>query len=94
MCIGLILFAISSKPPRIAIAVSSALFYLYSQGYNHRLYNTVIYGLWTETDFASWLRLSQLMGLRAYGLAIAAVCLVVAHVFFCAEIELSQTTLS
>jgi ABC-type transport system involved in multi-copper enzyme maturation permease subunit len=66
----------------VTIATGSALLYLYSQGFNHWLYNPTLYGLWTETDLTSWERLSNLIGLRAYWLAIAAASLTVAHVFF------------
>jgi hypothetical protein len=66
----------------VIIAVSSALFYLYSQGFNHWLYNPVLYGLWTETDLGSWGALSRIIGLRAYCLAIGGLSLLLAHVFF------------
>lgn len=66
----------------VTIALGSTLFYLYSQGFNHWLYNPVLYGLWTETDLGSWGGLSRLIGLRAYCLAIAGLSLVLAHVFF------------
>jgi ABC-type transport system involved in multi-copper enzyme maturation permease subunit len=66
----------------VTIATGSALLYLYSQGFNHWLYNPVLYGLWTESDFASWDRLSYLIWLRVYCLAIGVIGLVAAHVFF------------
>lgn len=66
----------------VTIALGSTLFYLYSQGFNHWLYNPVLYGLWTETDLGSWGGLSRIIGLRAYCLAIAGLSLVLAHVFF------------
>jgi hypothetical protein len=37
----------------IIIATSSGLFYLYTQGYNHWLYNPVLYRLWRESDLVS-----------------------------------------
>ena len=66
----------------ITIAIGSALFYLYSQGFNHWLYNPILHGLWTESDFASSERLSYLTLLRMYCVGIAGACLVLAHVFF------------
>ena len=66
----------------VTIATGSALIYLYSQGSNHWVYDPVLYGLWTENDFASSERVSYLMWLRVYCVAIAAVCLVVAHALF------------
>ena len=66
----------------VTIALGSSLFYLYSQGFNHWLYNPVLYGLWTETDLGSWGGLSRLIGLRAYCLAIAGLSLFLAHVCF------------
>ena len=76
----------------ILIAVSSGLFYLYTQGYNHWLYNPVLYGLWTENDSSSWGGLSRIMGLRAYCLVIAGVSLVLAHVFFARKSTVRWTT--
>jgi len=66
----------------VTIAMGSALIYLYSQGFNHWFYNPVLYGLWTESDFASRERVSYLMWLRVYCMALAAVGLVAAHAFF------------
>ena len=66
----------------ITIAIGSGLFYLYSQGFNHWLYNPILHGLWTESDFASSDRLSYLTLLRMYCVGIAGICLVLAHVFF------------
>jgi len=66
----------------VIIAISAGLFYLYSQGYNHWLYNPVLYGLWSENDLVAGGRLLQLGLLRVYWLAIAAACLGVAHICF------------
>ena len=66
----------------ITIAIGAALFYLYSQGLNHWLYNPILHGLWTESDFASSERVSYLTLLRMYCVGIAVACLVLAHVFF------------
>ena len=66
----------------VTIALGSTLFYLYSQGFNHWLYNPVLFGLWTETDLSSWSGLSRILGLRVYCLALAGLSLVLAHVCF------------
>lgn len=67
----------------VSIATVSGLFYLYSQGYNHWLYNPVLYSLWTETDLAgTGSDLTRLLVLRVYCLAITLVCLLVAHTSF------------
>ena len=64
------------------IAVGSGLFFLYGQGFNHWLYNPMLYGLWTDTDLGSGAGLSHIIGLRAYWLAITGLFLVLAHLFF------------
>lgn len=64
------------------IAISSGLFYLYSQGLNHWLYNPVLYGLWMDADLGPWSRLSHLMALRVYWVAITGLCLFLANLFF------------
>lgn len=66
----------------ISIAMGAALFYLYSQGFNHWFYNPLLYGLWTPQDLASGDRLLYLTWIRIYWFAIAVVCLMVAHVLF------------
>ncbi|MFZ0749393.1 MAG: hypothetical protein WAM70_08555, partial [Pyrinomonadaceae bacterium] len=66
----------------VTIALGSSLFYLYSQGLNHWLYNPVLYGLWTEADLSSLGGLLRILGLRAYCLAIAGLSLLLAHVLF------------
>jgi ABC-type transport system involved in multi-copper enzyme maturation permease subunit len=66
----------------MTIVIGAALFYMYSQGFNHWLYNPVLYGLWTEANLTSWTSLSHLMSIRVYWLAIAAACLALAHARF------------
>lgn len=67
----------------VSIAMVSGLFYLYSQGYNHWLYNPALYGLWTEVDLLGrGDGFSRILSLRIYCLAITLVCLLVAHLFF------------
>jgi ABC-2 type transport system permease protein len=62
----------------IAVGTGAGLFYLYSIGYNHWLYNPLLYKLWTYADLTTPTILAQ----RLYCLALAAACLVLAHIFF------------
>jgi ABC-type transport system involved in multi-copper enzyme maturation permease subunit len=64
----------------IIIAVSSGLFYLYTQGYNHWLYNPVLYGLWNEADLVA--PFSRLLPLRAYCFGLTLLFLLAAHLGF------------
>lgn len=64
------------------IAIGSGMFYLYSLGFNHWLYNPVLHGLWIDSDLSSWARLSHIIGLRIYWFVITGLCLVLAHLFF------------
>ena len=67
----------------VSIATGSGLFYLYTQGYNHWLYNPVLYGLWTPADLAGPVSgFSRILSLRVYCLVIAVVCLLLAHLRF------------
>ena len=64
----------------VSIATGLGLFYLYSQGHNHWLYNPVLYGLWTESDL---LRApASILLLRAYSMGLTIFCLLVAHISF------------
>ena len=62
----------------IAIGTGVGLFYLYSVGYNHWLYNPVLYRAWKYIDLTSSITLVH----RLYWLGLAVVCLALAHVFF------------
>ena len=64
----------------VSVGMAAGLFYLYSNGHNHWLYNPVMYRLWTYADLAgaAW----TIMLYRLGWLAIAGVCLVLAHLFF------------
>jgi ABC-type transport system involved in multi-copper enzyme maturation permease subunit len=67
----------------VSIVTGAGLLYLYTQGYNHWLYNPVLYGLWTPADFAGvGSGFSRILGLRIYCLSIALICLFVAHLSF------------
>ena len=62
----------------VAVGAGAGLFYLYNNGYNHWLYNPVLYQLWKFADLTS----GRILGYRVYCLAVAAACLALAHLFF------------
>ncbi len=65
------------------LAIAGGLFYLFSLGYNHWLYNPVLYGLWTPSDLTGGAsRLPQILAHRVYCLSLAALCLSLAHLFY------------
>ena len=64
----------------VSIGTAAALFYLYSSGHNHWLYNPVLYRLWTYADLAAGTRMILLY--RLCWLAFAVTCLALAHLFF------------
>ncbi len=68
----------------VCFAIVGGSFYLFNLGYNHPLYNPVLYGLWTPSDLMSGVarRLPQILTHRIYCLALAVVCLSLAHLFF------------
>jgi len=66
-----------------SIATGAGLLYLYTHGYNHWLYNPVLYGLWTAADMeVRGSAFARILSLRIYCLTIALVCLLVAHLRF------------
>jgi ABC-type transport system involved in multi-copper enzyme maturation permease subunit len=64
----------------VSIGTAATLFYLYSNGHNHWLYNPTMYRLWTYANLAT--ASSTILLYRVYWLAIAVTCLVLAHLFF------------
>ncbi|HKP84390.1 MAG TPA: ABC transporter permease [Pyrinomonadaceae bacterium] len=62
----------------VAIGTGAGLFYLYNLGYNHWLYNPLLYQLWKYQDLTS----ARIPGYRLYSLALAAACLALAHLLF------------
>ena len=62
----------------VSIGTAAGLLYLYNIGYNHWLYNPLLYRLWTYPDLTS----SQILTQRLYVLALAAAFLALAHLFF------------
>jgi ABC-type transport system involved in multi-copper enzyme maturation permease subunit len=61
-----------------AVGTGAGLFYLYSAGYNHWLYNPLLYNLWSYQDLTS----ARILAYRFYCLILAAACLALAHLFF------------
>ncbi len=67
----------------VGVATAAGLFYLYSNGYNHWLYNPVLYGLWTYADLTgAGNNQTTILIHRIYCIAIGALCLALAHLFF------------
>jgi len=56
----------------------TGLFYLYSAGHKHWLYNPLLYQFWNYQDLAS----ARILAYRFYCLIAAAACLGLAHLFF------------
>lgn len=65
----------------VSIGLVGGLFYLYSQGYKHWLYNPLLYKLWSYEDLVGS-GLSTIVMQRFYWVAIAVACLSLAHVFY------------
>jgi len=67
----------------VIVGVGAGLIYLYTQGYNHWLYNPVLYGLWTFPDLTgTGNNHVAILVHRLYCLAIAGFCLAIAHLLF------------
>ena len=62
----------------VAVAAGAGLFYLYNAGYNHWLYNPLLYKLWNYGSLTSGTILAQ----RLYCLALAGTCLALTHLVF------------
>jgi ABC-type transport system involved in multi-copper enzyme maturation permease subunit len=62
----------------VAIGAGAGLIYLYNHGHKHWSYNPLLYQLWTYSDLTS----GTMLAYRLYCLALAAACLLLAHVLF------------
>ena len=62
----------------LSIGTGVGLVYLYSQGYNHWLYNPVLYNLWTNSDLTGPAS-RRILVQRIYCLVLLALFLVAAH---------------
>ena len=65
----------------VTIGIGVSLFYLYGQGYNHWLYNPVLYDLWKYSDLTGT-ALDRILIHRVYCLAVAGLFLAGAHLCF------------
>jgi ABC-type transport system involved in multi-copper enzyme maturation permease subunit len=67
----------------VSIGSGAGLFYLYSQGHYHWLYNPLLYQLWKYADLTGAGNNQGIILMhRLYCLAVAALCLSVAHLVF------------
>ncbi|PYS55229.1 MAG: hypothetical protein DMF76_26210 [Acidobacteria bacterium] len=67
----------------VSVGTGAGLFYLYSIGYNHWLYNPLLYQLWKYDDLTgSGNNQARIFIQRLYCLGIASACLSLAHIFF------------
>jgi hypothetical protein len=67
----------------VIVGVGASLFYLYNQGYNHWLYNPMLYQRWNYPDLTSaGSNQSSILIHRIYCLAASVACLSLAHILF------------
>ncbi|MFN2511810.1 MAG: ABC transporter permease [Pyrinomonadaceae bacterium] len=67
----------------VSIGTAAGLFYLYSIGYNHWLYNPLLYQLWTYANLTgAESNQATILIQRVYCLALASMCLALSHLFF------------
>src|SRR4030095_4934003 len=67
----------------VIVGAGAGLFYLYSQGYNHWLYNPTLYRLWTYSDLIGvGSGQGRILTQRIYWLALSCLCLALAHLGF------------
>jgi ABC-type transport system involved in multi-copper enzyme maturation permease subunit len=62
----------------VAVGTGAGLIYLYNHGHKHWSYNPLLYQLWTYSNLTSGTMLAN----RLYCLALAAACLLLAHLLF------------
>ena len=67
----------------VSIGAGAGLFYLYSQCYNHWLYNPLLYQLWNYADLTgAGSNKTTILMHRVYCIAVAVACLSLAHLCF------------
>jgi ABC-type transport system involved in multi-copper enzyme maturation permease subunit len=66
----------------LAIGVCAGLFYLYTQGHNHWLYNPLLFQLWDYADLSSGAKDSHILWNRLYILTLAGLFLSLAHLCY------------
>ena len=67
----------------MSLAIGGAVYYLAGQGYNHPLYNPVLYQFWRPSDLINGgSQLTRILLYRIYCLALSALFLALAHLLF------------
>jgi len=66
----------------ISIGTAVGLFYLYSVGYNHWLYNPTLFQLWRYANLTGSAAVREILWHRAYVISIAIACLALSHLLF------------
>ncbi len=67
----------------VCLAIGGGIYYLAGQGYNHPLYNPVLYQLWTPSDLINGgNHLARILIHRIYGCALSAILLALGLLFF------------
>jgi ABC-2 type transport system permease protein len=66
----------------VSVGTAAALFYSYTVGYNHWLYNPLLYQLWNYSDLIAGTNQSVILVHRIYCGAIAVACLGIADLVF------------
>ena len=67
----------------VSVGTAAGLFYFYSVGSNHWLYNPLLYRLWSYADLiGAGNNQATILWHRLYCIAIAAFCLALAHILF------------
>lgn len=66
----------------MAVGICSGLFYLYSQGHTHWLYNPLLFRLWSYPDLVNGGSLSRVLGYRLYILTLSLLFIGLAHYFY------------
>jgi hypothetical protein len=66
----------------VSIGTAAGLFYLYSVGYNHWLYNPMMFQLWRYANLTESAAVREILWHRAYVLSIALTCLALSHLLF------------
>jgi hypothetical protein len=66
----------------VSVGTAAGLFYLYSNGYNHWLYNPFMYRVWTYADLTRTASLKGIVLHRLYFLVFAIMSLMLSHVLF------------
>ena len=66
----------------LTIGVCAGLFYLYTQGHNHWLYNPLLFQLWKYADLSGGAKHSAIIWNRVYILALSSLFVSIAHFWY------------